>query len=282
MVQRFQQMVQVDQADRKAIDWLAEMPECQDLSRSELKAAMQKGAVWHSRGKSQPQRLRRASRLLNLHDRLYLYFDSSVLAQVPQEPALIADEGGYSVWDKPSGMLCQGSKYGDHTTLSRWAEARLKPERPAFIVHRLDRATRGLVLLAHSKLEARRLSRLFEQRQVKKTYRAVVHGCAPEGPLRCQLSVNGREAISHIRRLAYDEQADLSLVEVGLETGRKHQIRIHLSQLGLPILGDRLHGEAGAGEVDLQLQCCHLAFEGFDRWVCYKIPARLQLMLPEG
>ncbi|WP_165840170.1 pseudouridine synthase family protein [Motiliproteus coralliicola] len=279
MVQRFQQMVRIDQPDRKAIDWLAAMPECRDLSRSELKAAMQKGAVWHSRGKSQPQRLRRASRLLNLHDRLYLYFDSSVLAQVPLEPALIADEGGYTVWNKPSGMLCQGSKYADHTTLYRWAETKLKPERPAFIIHRLDRATRGLVLLAHSKQQARWLTQLFEQRQVTKTYRAVVRGCAPEEPIRCQLPVDGREAISNIRRLGHDSERELSLVEVGLETGRKHQIRIHLSSLGFPILGDRLYGNAGVDDPDLQLQCVYLGFDDSGRSASYQVPESQQLQL---
>ncbi|WP_421868788.1 pseudouridine synthase family protein [Motiliproteus sp.] len=279
MAKRFTQTLEIDRPEIKAIDWLAEMPDCDNLSRSELKGAMRKGAVWLARGKSQPQRLRRASKVLTPQDRLFLYYDQVVLDQKPQEPSLVADQGNYSVWNKPCGMLCQGSKYGDHTTLYRWAETQLQPERPAFIVHRLDRATRGLVLLAHSKQQARVLTALFEQRQVEKVYRAIVQGCAPEQPLRCQELIDDRAAISNIRRLAFDPKHNLSLVEVGLETGRKHQIRIHLSGLGLPILGDRLYGNGVAGGVDLQLQCFRLAFYDSVQSVQFELPLHELLVL---
>lgn len=251
---QFELHIPIEQPEIKAIDWLADG--CQ-LSRAELKAAMQKGAVWLTR-KGGTQRLRRASRALNVGDQLHLYYDLKVLQQTPLEPQLIADQGDYSVWNKPCGMLCQGSKYGDHTTLYRWAEIQLQPERPAFIVHRLDRATSGLIVLAHNKRSARALSAMFESRQVDKRYRAVVKGDLQLDDCLIEVAVNDKPARSRITTLSVDTVAGRTLIEVKLETGRKHQIRQHLLGLGHPIVGDRLYGTGEQDGCDLQLQSCLL------------------------
>ena len=66
-----------------------------------------------------------------------------------------------SIWYKPYGIYCQGSKWGDHHTIHRMAEQQL--QRPCFIVHRLDRATTGLVIVAHKKKIAAALAALFAQ-----------------------------------------------------------------------------------------------------------------------
>jgi len=260
MTPKFELHINIDEAGRKAIDWLAMLctDSSRDLSRAELKSVMQKGAVWLTRQGS-TQRLRRASRLLNEADELHLYYDPQVLDQPLRAPQLIADEGDYSVWNKPCGMLCQGSKYGDHTTLYRWAEAQLTPERPAFIVHRLDRATRGLILLAHNKRTAQRLSAMFEARQVDKRYRALVKGRLQLDNQLVDTPVAGKSARSRMTTLEIDAENDRSLIEIRLETGRKHQIRVHLLNLGHPILGDRLYGTGEEDGCDLQLQSWYLA-----------------------
>ena len=129
------------------------------LSKQQIKQIMHKGAVWRSRGK-QAQRIRRAKSKLNVGDELSLYLDAKVLAEVPAEPQLLADEGAYSVWYKPYGMRSQGSKWGDHCALYRWVELNLQPQRPAFLVHRLDRAATGLILIAHEKKAAAALVRV--------------------------------------------------------------------------------------------------------------------------
>ena len=260
MMTKFEHHIPIDESGRKAIDWLAQGCETisVELSRAELKAVMQKGAVWLTRQGS-TQRLRRASRLLNNGDELHLYYDPQVLTQPLLSPQLIADEGDYSVWNKPTGMLCQGSKYGDHTTLYRWAETHLQPERPAFIVHRLDRATSGLILLAHNKRSAQRLSAMFEARQVDKRYRAVVNGCLQLDDQLITAPVDGKAARSRMTSLEVDKEQERSLIEVKLETGRKHQIRVHLLGLGHPILGDRLYGTGVEDGCDLQLQSYYLA-----------------------
>lgn len=220
---------------------------------------MQKGAVWWSRGR-RTDRIRRR-RTLQAGDELYLYYNPDVLSTEPTPCDLIADETDYSVWFKPYGVRSQGSKWGDHCTVYRWAEQHLKPERPTFIVHRLDRAATGLMLIAHKKKVATALSKLFEARAIEKRYRAIVHGSfQDDGSERLvDRPVDGKDALSRARQLDYDPGTDRSLVEVVIETGRKHQIRTHLSEIGYPIVGDRMYGRAADVE-DLKLTACLLQF----------------------
>jgi tRNA pseudouridine32 synthase/23S rRNA pseudouridine746 synthase len=229
------------------------------LSKGRIKSAMNGGAVWLSRA-GHTRRLRRVDTPLQVGDELHLYYDERVLSQVVAPATLVADEGAFSVWYKPCAMLSQGSKWGDHTTINRWVERHLQPQRPAFITHRLDRAATGLMVLAHSRNTAAELARLFRERAVEKRYRAVVHGEFPE-QLVMQQPLDERNARSSGRRLEYRPEVDLSLVEMTIETGRKHQIRRHLSAAGFPIVGDRLYGRGmGEKEPDLRLVSCYLSF----------------------
>ncbi|RLA26561.1 MAG: RNA pseudouridine synthase [Gammaproteobacteria bacterium] len=231
------------------------------LSRQRIKFAMTQGAVWLTRG-SNTQRLRRAKRTLRTGDEVHLYYDAQILAEIPVEPTLIADVGGYSAWRKPYGLRSQGSKWGDHCTVMRWAERNLQPERPAFTVHRLDRAANGLILVAHSKSVAAALSELFRKRVVEKRYLAMVVGdFTPQpNPHRVEQPIDGKEAISEFSLQQVSNDGERSLVDVRIETGRKHQIRRHLAELGHPVIGDRLYGTGEKDGVDLQLTAYLLAF----------------------
>jgi tRNA pseudouridine32 synthase/23S rRNA pseudouridine746 synthase len=235
--------------------------EASGLSKQRIKLAMTQGAVWLTRG-SNTKRLRRAKRLLREGDELHLYYDAEILAEVPAEPALIADVGDYSVWNKPYGLRSQGSKWGDHCTVVRWAERHLQPERPAFTVHRLDRAANGLILVAHSKRMAAALSKIFQSRKVEKRYLALVAGDFSSQPdlLRFEQAIDGKNAVSEFSLRQPGATREQSLVDVRIETGRKHQIRRHLASLGHPVVGDRLYGTGEADGVDLQLTACLLAF----------------------
>ncbi|EGG99744.1 Ribosomal large subunit pseudouridine synthase D [gamma proteobacterium IMCC2047] len=243
------------------------------LSKTQIKQAMQKGALWCKRGRSgrekgskQAQRTRRVPKNLKTGDSLHLYYDAKVLSELPPEPQMIADEGAYSVWYKPYGMRSQGSKWGDHCALYRWVEVNHKPEKPAFLVHRLDRAATGLILVAHSKKAAVALTKLFEERNVDKRYQVIVVGQFSEQSgvwakkQTFTAEVDGKAATSHARCLAYDAEKDRSLLEVTIETGRKHQIRYHLAAAGFPVVGDRLYGNAKTDEQDLQLTASLLSF----------------------
>lgn len=238
-----------------AIDLLAD---ASGMSKSQLKQAMQKGAAWYTRGKH-TQHLRRAKKQLQAGDTLHLYYDEKVLSEPVPGAELIADEGDYSVWYKPYGMRSQGSKWGDHTTVHRWAESHLLPQRNAFLVHRLDRAASGLILIAHSKTMAATLSAMFKQRQIDKGYKVIVHGQPTRAVMQIESELDDKSAISKFTLLDYDEKSDCSLLDVKIETGRKHQIRRHLSEAGLPVVGDRFYGMEG-DEQDLQLVAVRLAF----------------------
>jgi tRNA pseudouridine32 synthase/23S rRNA pseudouridine746 synthase len=229
------------------------------LSKQRIKLAMTQGAVWLTRGRN-TQRLRRAKRALREGDQLHIYYDADILAETPAEPELIADNGGYSVWNKPYGLRSQGSKWGDHCTVVRWAERHLRPERPAFTVHRLDRAANGLILVAHSKSIAAALSDLLKKREVEKRYRATVSGdlSGHPGPLRVEQPIDGKAAVSEFSLVSV--AGEQSVIDVRIETGRKHQIRRHLADLGHPIVGDRLYGSGEKDGVDLQLTAYLLAF----------------------
>ncbi|MCG9737352.1 RluA family pseudouridine synthase [Shewanella insulae] len=246
----------VSQTETDACTLLAEASR---LSKQEIKQAMAKGAVWLTRGKY-TQRLRRAKKPLKLGDQLHLYYNPKVLGQQVEDAQLILDKGEYSIWYKPYAMLCQGSKWSDHTTINRFVETHLTPQRPAFIIHRLDRAATGLVIIGHSKKTTAALAAQFEHRELDKQYRVIVKGEFPKGTRTITTEVDGKSACSHANLVEYDSELDMSLVQVKIETGRKHQIRIHMASIGFPVVGDRQHGGAEASDVNLQLTACFLDF----------------------
>jgi len=249
MKSKFEKHIKVNDRGKSAVDILSAKT---GLSKQIIKQTMQKGAVWLSRGKT-TSRIRRAKKTLHENDEIHIYYDEGILLEQPAEPRLISDEGEYSVWCKPYGMYSQGSKWGDHCTINRWSEQNLQPQRPAFVVHRLDRAANGLILLAHTKTMAATLSKMFKDREIEKRYQVVVQGCFPEKVKMIDADVDGKKACSHFNVIEYDEVFDRSVLEVLIDTGRKHQIRVHLSSIGYPVVGDRFYGKGESEEENLQL-----------------------------
>ena len=260
------------------------------LSKAQLKEAISKGALWLTRGKH-TQRLRRVKKTLQSGDQLHFYYNSDVLAIKVPDATLISDEIDYSVWYKPYGMLSQGSKWSDHCTINRFTEQYFTPERAAFIVHRLDRAATGLILIAHSKKAAQAFSQIFEHHQLEKIYHIIVHGILPKNidennALEITSNIDNKKAKSTFYPKEVNAEKRLSLIRVQIETGRKHQIRKHAASVNLPVVGDRLHGERAIKlpeEVNLQLCAVSLKFACpfSQEEKIFELPTQLILSLTE-
>jgi len=230
------------------------------LTEEQVADAADKGGVWRKRHNAHKiRRVRDLSAGVAVSDQLYLNYDSNILVQTPLTPTLVSDQLNYSIWNKPAGMLCQGSKWSDHCTITE-AVKRLH-DKPTFLVHRLDKAASGLMVVAHTKNAVKKLSALFSSRLVEKQYTVAVHGRYKGNvPDRLEMPVDGKEAITRVLESQYNAGTDISTLLVRIETGRKHQIRNHLHAIGLPVVGDRLFDPDREHQQDLQLSACVLGF----------------------
>jgi len=182
---------------------------------------------------------------------------------------VVYEDGRILAVDKPAGQAVIPGRGLAEEPLSLQASRALGGK--AFVVHRLDRGASGLVIFAKDAATHRDLSLLFEGRRMHKLYLALVQGSleadgAVDQPLRAFGSGRmglgvGKASLTRYRVLERAEQA--SLLEAAPETGRRHQIRVHLHSLGHPILGDPLYGQdrpvGGVGR--LMLHAWRLDFE---------------------
>ena len=181
------------------------------------------------------------------------------------------------VINKPAGLL---SVPGNTIEKQDCLISRVQLDFPeALIVHRLDMATSGLMVLARGKASHRTLSILFQNRAVEKIYHAVVAGKFaeqqgivelplitdwPNRPRQMVDHTQGKKSITHYRVEAYDAEQGSSRVELKPYTGRTHQLRVHMQAIGHPILGDRLYAEQ-----DMQLKAERLLLHSTNLYFCH-------------
>ncbi len=197
------------------------------------------------------------------------------LRAVPEEIALdiVYEDDDLAIVNKPAGMMVHAGAGATEDARNRGTlvnallhhfqklssvGGELRPG----IVHRLDRATSGLMVVAKNDESHRRLAKQFSGREVHKTYIALVHGWPKQdrGTIQSAISrhtqrrtrmttrgFGGREAVTHyvVQRKIDSPYGKFALVEVKIETGRTHQIRVHMSSLGHPVVGDALYGAPG-------------------------------------
>ncbi|WP_286197347.1 RluA family pseudouridine synthase [Bacillus sp. ISL-34] len=161
--------------------------------------------------------------------------------------------------NKPAGMDTHPSQPGEARSLLNGVAHHLQQTGQTCMIkhiHRLDKDTTGAVLFAKNRLIGSMLDRMLEEREIKRTYLALVEGNIKkdEGEIkekigrdrhhatRRRVSPTGQTAVTHYRVLKRDSKKHLTLVSCTLESGRTHQIRVHFSHLNHPLAGDTLYG----------------------------------------
>ena len=208
----------------------------------------------------------------------------------PLDPhlSIIYQDDDLVVVDKPSGLLSVRGKAPEHQDS---LQARLEDKFDYVgIVHRLDMSTSGLMVVALNKPALSHLNRQFQDRKTKKTYRAQVFGVLPKAsgevnlPLITDWPNRPKQKVCHdsgkpsqskwqvIKQ--HDDYAEIHLTPI---TVRSHQLRVHMAELGHPILGDKFyaHSEAFNMRTRLQLHAEYLGFEqpSTGQWLDFKLAA---------
>jgi 23S rRNA pseudouridine1911/1915/1917 synthase len=156
-----------------------------------------------------------------------------IVEEVPQL-AIIQETPAWVAVNKPAGLPTQPTRDREQRSLEELLRMQY---RQIFLVHRIDTPTSGVVLFARTQREAARLSGLFAERSIRKTYVARIGGTIA-GELTVDTAIEGKEALTIVRPLGE------GIVEAEIRTGRTHQIRIHLASIGHPVAGDRRYGGA--------------------------------------
>ena len=255
-------VAEADRGRRLDIFLVERLPE---TSRSRIQQWLEQGKVWVE-GLPRPQPLKAGYRLRG-GERVRVELEPPAPLRAYPEPIpleiLYEDEAVVAI-NKPAGMVVHvgaGVRSGTlvnallhHFQHLSQAGGELRPG----IVHRLDRNTSGVLLVAKNDFAHRQLASQFAARTVEKDYVALVHGeiAKPEGTVAAPISRDrarrtrmttrqkqGRTALSRYRIL--QRFRGFTLVAVQISTGRTHQVRVHLSSLGYPVVGDTLYGAPG-------------------------------------
>ncbi len=231
------------------------------LSRSSVQKLIEDGRVQVNR------QLVKHGHKLSHGDRVTIDFDPKQLQKIPKiDLPVLYEDDDCVVINKPAGILSHSKgNFNPEPTVASWMQSRLNklPSDSRFqipdstrlgIVHRLDRATSGVMICAKTPEALAWLQKQFSQRKVKKNYIAIVKGQPepakavidmpierhPKKPQTFRVGPRGKSATT--RYEVSKRHGDYSLLTLAPQTGRTHQLRVHLAKLGFPIVGDKVYG----------------------------------------
>ena len=204
-----------------------------------------------------------------------------VIEDAAQEPVIRYEDEHLVVVDKPVGLVTHAAPGSSGPSLAGVLAARGlagggEADRPG-VVHRLDRETSGLLVVARDGETLKALQRMLRRREIEREYLALVHGRPPslagriEAPIgrdpqnRTRRAIDGigaRPAVTHFELV--EAFPDYTLEAVRLETGRTHQIRVHFAAIGHPVVGDPVYGLSSADDLGLAHQALHAHRIAFD------------------
>lgn len=199
------------------------------------------------------------------------------------EVDVLYEDDDVVVANKPIGILSHSKgAYNPETSLADWLKLRPRYNFPedndrGGIVHRLDRATSGVIICAKNSSTMASLQKQFSNRQTKKTYVALIEGQlkqpeaiidipverSPKDPKKFRPGPNGKPSQTHYKVI--DTSEKYSLVELKPITGRTHQLRVHLNYLGHPIVGDEFYGGKKASRLFLHSKSLEITLPGGKR-----------------
>ena len=155
--------------------------------------------------------------------------------------SVVFEDDDIVVVEKPAGLLTAPTPESDRNNLADMLARRMQPPGTIFVVHRIDLDTSGLVVFAKTADANRELSQRFRDHDLERAYLAVVAGAFPADVKTVDRPVGGRRAVTHVEvRERFGDRA--TSLACRLETGRTHQIRIHMAELGTPVIGDARYG----------------------------------------
>jgi 23S rRNA pseudouridine1911/1915/1917 synthase len=247
-----------------------------DLSRSAIQRLIEQGNV------SVDGKLARPSFHPSIGQRIVLQVPpptETSLVPHARDLAIVYEDADVLVVDKPAGLVVHpAAGHADDTLANalraRYPDLTIGGELRPGIVHRLDRDTSGLLVVAKNDQSMASLVQQMSRREVLKEYVALVHGALrvaegvidapiarhPRDRKRMAVVAGGREARTHFRVL--ERFPDYTLVEARLETGRTHQIRVHLASIGHPLVGDHVYGRSHES-LEVSRQFLHARRLGF-------------------
>jgi 23S rRNA pseudouridine1911/1915/1917 synthase len=200
------------------------------LSRRKARAVIDAGGVFVERA-----RVKVAGRPVRAGQAIEVNVGGALDRAPPPAPSIVHADDHVIVADKPAGLVTAPTPESDRGDLLDQLARRYGE---VYLVHRIDLPTSGLLVFARTREANRRLGDAFVSHDVDREYLAVAVGALAAGSI--DRPVGGRRAVTHVEPI--EALAGATLVRVRIETGRTHQIRIHLAGAGHPVAGDAQHG----------------------------------------